>query len=300
MLHTTAAAENMLRTPASRSPKKMRSVSPTKSMHSPFKQGKASASQARSAFADKTNMSPSPERHAGASPKKAMTPWGPRLFGSYVTPAANVGRAGMIKARMGELRDAQIVDEPEAEHEMHAADESIPEIEYMPPPQAQPYFFPDALDGLPGAQEVGEMMRTARFVGWTDEAPDVPCEPPEELPVEAPPVADTNPYPDQRRVPARARQPARQPVRQPVRPPFASRKALAPGAPRGGSTLRSGAVSRAPVTRTRGGAPGPRADAPQAPTLAAALAHPALRDLANDALGRITAQVDVPEVRFSV
>ena len=204
---------------------------------------------------------------------------------------------------MGELRDAQIVDEPEVEHEMHAADESIPEIEYMPPPQAQPYFFPDALDGLPGAQEVGEMMSTTRFVGWTDEAPDMPCEPLEDLPVHALPAKDTNPYTYQRRVcPASTKQGAAPSTSRPVARAGQSVRPPLRGAhvPRSGGTLRPGAVSRAPVARTRGSAPRPRAGAPQAQTLAAALAHPALRDLANDALGRITMQVNVPETRFSV
>ncbi|PWY99905.1 hypothetical protein BCV70DRAFT_200818 [Testicularia cyperi] len=92
---------------------------------------------------------------------------------SFVTPAANVGRAGQIKARMGEMMDAElgfsqsrVEPAPEQEVAQQIAelteDELYPEIEYMPPSHyaKHPVFeFPDELDGLPRAKQIGEELR---------------------------------------------------------------------------------------------------------------------------------------------
>lgn len=113
--------------------------------------------------------------------KAAMTP-APTKLGeraktmsrqsSFVTPAANVGRAGQIKARMGEMMDAELgLSQPKAitgPEQMTAQpapalteEEMYPEIEYMPPSHMayHPVFeFPDELDKLPRAKEVGRLL----------------------------------------------------------------------------------------------------------------------------------------------
>lgn len=61
---------------------------------------------------------------------------------SFVTPAANIGRAGAIKARMGEMKDFEMgigsgdpIGNVEAEQQgpQLTEEEMYPEIEYMPP-----------------------------------------------------------------------------------------------------------------------------------------------------------------------
>lgn len=89
---------------------------------------------------------------------------------SFVTPAANIGRAGQIKARMGEILDAemglslqkadnateQVTEEPVVQM---TEEEMYPEIEYMPPSAKHPVFeFPDELDDLPRAKEIGAQL----------------------------------------------------------------------------------------------------------------------------------------------
>ncbi|CBQ72492.1 conserved hypothetical protein [Sporisorium reilianum SRZ2] len=114
---------------------------------------------------------------------------------SFVTPAANVGRAGQIKARMGEIMDAemglslqkgdnateQVTEQPAVQM---TEEELYPEIEYMPPSlhAKHPVFeFPDELDDLPRAKEVGAHL--ARFstlgirAGQPDDLSDVEVSP---------------------------------------------------------------------------------------------------------------------------
>lgn len=89
---------------------------------------------------------------------------------SFVTPAANIGRAGQIKARMGEILDAemglslqkadnateQATEEPAVQM---TEEEMYPEIEYMPPSAKHPVFeFPAELDDLPRAKEIGARL----------------------------------------------------------------------------------------------------------------------------------------------
>lgn len=136
--------------PAALSPGKSAVLSPSKGAGaSPFKRGESS--RARSAFMDKTNMSPSPRgapaagvspsKHAG-SPSKGATPFTARPFTrqrSFVTPAGNVGRAGQIKARMGEMMDAEldpVATTPAPSPRAVPEEELYPEVEYMPPSTA--------------------------------------------------------------------------------------------------------------------------------------------------------------------
>ncbi|MFL4462148.1 hypothetical protein, partial [Escherichia coli] len=53
---------------------------------------------------------------------------------SFVTPADNIGRAGQIKARLGEMYDAQRDTVPDTSErtDMEPVEEEWPEIEYMP------------------------------------------------------------------------------------------------------------------------------------------------------------------------
>lgn len=88
----------------------------------------------------------------------------------FVTPAANIGRAGQIKARMGEILDAemglslqkaenlteQVTEEPAVQM---TEEEMYPEIEYMPPRSKHAVFeFPDELEDLPRAKEIGAQL----------------------------------------------------------------------------------------------------------------------------------------------
>ncbi|KAJ9476276.1 hypothetical protein PHBOTO_006362 [Pseudozyma hubeiensis] len=105
---------------------------------------------------------------------------------SFVTPAANTGRAGQIKARMGEIMDAELglslqkgdnaaeqVIEPPA---MQLTEEEMyPEIEYMPPSlhAKHPVFeFPDELDDLPRAKELGTQLSKFTAAGFQTAGPD--------------------------------------------------------------------------------------------------------------------------------
>lgn len=94
----------------------------------------------RSAFGDKTNQSPaarSPsKRGAGDGPWSASpskTPWhAPPMH--LVTPADNIGRAGQIKARLGETTGAPTPNEAETEVPAPA----LSEEELYPPVGAMP------------------------------------------------------------------------------------------------------------------------------------------------------------------
>lgn len=104
---------------------------------------------------------------------------------SFVTPAANTGRAGQIKARMGEILDAemslslqkgdnaieQITEQPAAQM---TEDEMYPEIEYMPPSfhAKHPVFeFPDELDNLPRGKELGAQLSVFSAIGIREAGP---------------------------------------------------------------------------------------------------------------------------------
>lgn len=103
---------------------------------------------------------------------------------SFVTPAANIGRAGQIKARMGEIMDAemglslqkgdnateQVTEQPAVQM---TEEEMYPEIEYMPPSFKHPVFeFPDELDDLPRAKEVGAQLSRFTTLGIRAGQPD--------------------------------------------------------------------------------------------------------------------------------
>lgn len=164
-----------------------------------------------------------------ASQNMMKTP-APTLFGkartmsrqnSFVTPAANVGRAGAIKARMGEILDAemglsvqkgdnateQVTEEPALQL---TEEEMYPEIEYMPPSHyaKHPVFeFPDELDDLPRAKELGARLSafSTRGIrsGRPDDLSDVEVTPMEEgmendlePPTRADESDDDDPWPD--------------------------------------------------------------------------------------------------------
>lgn len=114
---------------------------------------------------------------------------------SFVTPAANTGRAGQIKARMGEIMDAELglslqkgdnateqLAEPRA---VQMTDEELyPEIEYMPPSlhAKHPVFeFPDELDDLPRAKDLGDQLSSFSTIGFraarSDDLSDVELSP---------------------------------------------------------------------------------------------------------------------------
>lgn len=105
---------------------------------------------------------------------------------SLITPAANIGRAGQIKARMGEILDAemglslqkadnateQLTQEPVVQL---TQEEMYPEIEYMPPSfhAKHPVFeFPDELDDLPRAKQLGAQLATFSTIGIRTAGPD--------------------------------------------------------------------------------------------------------------------------------
>ncbi|KAN0064547.1 hypothetical protein ACQY0O_002175 [Thecaphora frezii] len=118
-------------------------------------------------------------------------PSGPTLKGrmlsrqtSFVTPAANIGKAGQIKARMGEMLDAELginVDDMEAPKAEQAQapkelteEELYPEIEYMPPSTwatNPPYEYPSELDGVPRAKELAEELAAFRPAGFLKGVP---------------------------------------------------------------------------------------------------------------------------------
>lgn len=145
-------------TPRAVSPEKR--FSPKKSSPSkhasPFKKGgKATSSRVgRSAFMDKTNQSPA---------KAFQTPF--RVGASnFVTPADNIGRAGQIKARLGEMHDAQRETVPDTSQpiEMVSVEEEWPEVEYMPSRTPTiPYDMPPILEGLPRAKDVAALLAGA-------------------------------------------------------------------------------------------------------------------------------------------
>ncbi|AXA50886.1 uncharacterized protein MRET_3353 [Malassezia restricta] len=129
--------------------------SPSKHM-SPFKKGgKATSSRTgRSALTDKTNQSPA---------KAFQTPFRGQAT-SFVTPADNIGRAGQIKARLGEMYDAQRDTVPDTSEptDMEPVEEEWPEIEYMPSRTPTiPYDMPPILDGWPRAKEVAALLAGA-------------------------------------------------------------------------------------------------------------------------------------------
>lgn len=150
---------------------------------SPFKkEGKATSSRiGRAAFSDKTNQSPSPARHAASpsklgSPSKKAPQTVRRPFvrsDSFVTPAANIGRAGQIKARLGEMHDAQVEQDTqiEAPTALMSEEEMYPEIETMPQGPSAPYVFPPELDGMPSAKEIGQMLAS---VAWPSDSTPLP------------------------------------------------------------------------------------------------------------------------------
>uniref|UniRef100_V5E9Q1 Uncharacterized protein n=1 Tax=Kalmanozyma brasiliensis (strain GHG001) TaxID=1365824 RepID=V5E9Q1_KALBG len=140
---------------------------------------------------------------------------------SFVTPAANVGRAGAIKARMGEMMDAemglslqkgdnateQVTQQPAVQM---TEEEMYPEIEYMPPSHhaKHPVFeFPDELDDLPRAKELGAQLSRFSAIGLRaagpDDLSDVEVTPMEELmdndlvpPTPTTDSDDDDPWPD--------------------------------------------------------------------------------------------------------
>ncbi|CAO1612647.1 unnamed protein product [Jaminaea pallidilutea] len=103
---------------------------------------------------------------------------------SFETPAANIGRRGMMKQRLGEIMDAQRLasvsangpqeatqgPDTEVEHDWThglTVDEIYPEIEYMPPSvEAGEYVYevPPELEGLPRASEIAALASKANFV----------------------------------------------------------------------------------------------------------------------------------------
>ncbi|PWN53624.1 hypothetical protein IE53DRAFT_133820 [Violaceomyces palustris] len=99
---------------------------------------------------------------------------------SFVTPAANIGRAGQMKAMMGEMKDAEMgfkvadgdgadLDHANGQVKEMTDEEMYPEIEYMPPSHYAyniPYYFPEELENLPRAAEIGQMLASFRPLGF--------------------------------------------------------------------------------------------------------------------------------------
>ncbi|UZJ56487.1 hypothetical protein CBS101457_005807 [Exobasidium rhododendri] len=93
---------------------------------------------------------------------------------SFVTPAANIGQAGAMRLRKGEMLDALTMaeegtqlDEAKVDAVQEAnVEETYPEIEYIPPRVEVPFDFPLELDDLPRGQELGEKMTAVRFNGF--------------------------------------------------------------------------------------------------------------------------------------
>lgn len=183
---------------------------------SPFKRGGAVSNKSvattsrmgRSVFTDKTNQSPSPvsktirtgdftwQKSLSPSVKKdgltvspTKTPWDKMTSDArgarFITPADNIGRAGQIKARLGELYDAERPDvNLEKGDETQAIDavseeEFYPEIEELPSsnnPKSKfrliltfflgiPYDFPPELDGYPRAKQAASMLAKPPLLG---------------------------------------------------------------------------------------------------------------------------------------
>ncbi|SNX84589.1 uncharacterized protein MEPE_03298 [Melanopsichium pennsylvanicum] len=117
----------------------------------------------------------------------------------FITPAANVGRAGQIKARMGEMMDAEMgVSLQKADNATeHVTEQSTvrmteeemyPEIEYMPPSTyaKHPVFeFPEELDDLPRAKELGAKLSRFTTIGLRAAGPGDLSD------VEVPPMDET-------------------------------------------------------------------------------------------------------------
>ncbi|TKY86538.1 hypothetical protein EX895_004687 [Sporisorium graminicola] len=171
--------------------------SPTKKGSSQLSPRKASTSNALRSLNGKQRQTTDPFSKPGQSDASAgafKTP-APTQLGkarsmsrqnSFVTPAANVGRAGQIKARMGEIMDAemglslqkgdnvtgQVTEQPVVQM---SEEEMYPEIEYMPPSlhAKHPVFeFPDELDDLPRAKEVGAQLSRLSTLGIRAGQPD--------------------------------------------------------------------------------------------------------------------------------
>lgn len=169
---------------------------------SPKKKGLPGASPLKSAQKPSVPQTPAASTSiggTGALPSAGGTR-GPQPF---ETPAANVGRKGMMKQKMGELLDAQRfasagIEPPEQLQEevveQHWTDglteeEMYPEIEYMPPStgsNALPEERPEALEGLMKAAELGAMMKDSNFLALRRSpsprlAAELPPTPPGEL-----------------------------------------------------------------------------------------------------------------------
>lgn len=168
---------------------------------SPKKKGLPGASPLKSAQKPAVPQTPaaSTSMSAGTALRPASGARGPQPF---ETPAANVGRKGMMKQKMGEILDAQRfasagIEPPEQLQEeaveQHWTDglteeEMYPEIEYMPPSvgsSALPEERPEALEGLMKAAELGAMMKDSNFLALRRSpsprlAADLPPTPPEE------------------------------------------------------------------------------------------------------------------------
>ncbi|WFD44102.1 hypothetical protein MPSI1_002767 [Malassezia psittaci] len=147
---------------------------PTPAQDHSLGKGISTAQGKRSAFSDKTNRSPSPSRNAGSPSKSSTSPYKPAKWSStsnrtpfvrtnsFVTPAANIGRAGQVKARMADWQDTLSIEQQDvAPPEVQPAiseEEQYPEIESMPLAPEAPYEFPTELEGLPRASEIGQRL----------------------------------------------------------------------------------------------------------------------------------------------
>ena len=159
----------------SASPQKGSSKAPLRSINGKLKESSATPfSKADQSYATDASamMTPAP---SGSALKQRLI----SRQNSFVTPAANIGKAGQIKARMGEMMDAELginldqMDAPEVEQapvvQAMTEEELYPEIEYMPPSTwatNPPYEFPAELDGLPRGKELGAELAKFRAAGF--------------------------------------------------------------------------------------------------------------------------------------
>lgn len=145
----------------------LKQQSSTKNVASSSKSGKSRA------FGEKTNQSPS--RPNNSSPSKKSN--SKQIQQNVFTPPTNVGQAGAMRWRMGEMMDAMKDEAGDAsvvpgdnvmtsEGQIMTEEELYPEIEYMPPTAQMVYDFPPELDGLPRGAEMGDLLNSIRPEGF--------------------------------------------------------------------------------------------------------------------------------------
>lgn len=157
------------------------------SARTPFQQEDTGKSPSKGTGSCRPSKSPSKVLRAPAHPflkTPAAPPRSLQRAQSFETPAANIGRKGMMKQRLGELMDAQRMMasggsvQPGADSQVEQADaqshwtdgltedELYPEIEYIPPSKeakGEVWDRPPQFDGLPTAKELARLLSKPDF-----------------------------------------------------------------------------------------------------------------------------------------